>query len=78
MRKLQMTIRLWEDPEFQARQLAFEFGYVARAVVPIIKRLHRKLGAWFRKWAAFARPAPAATWLQIEFNFGTVHAHPLA
>jgi len=74
MRKLQMTIRLWESPEFQARQLAFEFGYVARAVVPIIKRLHRKLGTWFRKWAAFTRPVPVI-WLQIEFNFGTVHAH---
>ncbi len=66
MKKPSITIRMLESDEFQARQLAFDFGYVARAVLPVIRVMHQKLTRWLAKWAApeaCARPS----WIQGEF-----------
>ncbi|MHB1372175.1 MAG: hypothetical protein ACYCW7_18525, partial [Pseudomonadaceae bacterium] len=60
--------RMWESPEFQARQLAFDFGYVARAVESVIRAMHRKLVTWMRKWAAPAAPAVCSVWMQLGFD----------
>jgi hypothetical protein len=59
MRKSLMAARLWESPEYQAAQLAFDFGRVARVVAPIIKRLRKALRAWEHKRPARpTQPAP--------------------
>lgn len=54
---VKMTGRLWRSAEFQARQLAFDFGYIARGVVAAI----RDTVLQARKWAAerFPHPRPA-------------------
>lgn len=48
MRKSLMTEKLWESAEFQARQLAFDFGRVARVVIPIIKNMKAKMNEWIK------------------------------
>lgn len=62
MRRSGMTAKLWESAEFQLRQLAFDFGRVARAVVPIIAKLRRQLRAW--EHLRPRSPSPASTWCQ--------------
>jgi len=56
MRKTGMTAKFWASAEFQARQLAFNFGYVARAVIEAITPAVTKGRDWLRSMFPHAAP----------------------
>ena len=72
-----MSPKFWRSAEFQARQLAFDFGHIARAVVTAIRPTVLEA----RKWAArlFPRaprpdhPTPA----QMLLRFTTATPDPI-
>lgn len=54
-----MTAKIWASAEFQARQLAFDFGHVARAVIAAVTPAVAKGRDWLR--AMFPHPRPTNT-----------------
>lgn len=65
-RRLTMRIsRAFEQcAEFLERQMAFDFGRIARVVIPIIVRLRDKMRAWERVKPKYTGP----TWTQLPLT----------
>jgi hypothetical protein len=67
MKKPTLTNRMLESDEFQARQLAFDFGHVARAVASIVGAMRKKLARWVWNFVSDA-PAVRPAWVQLAFE----------
>ena len=72
MRKSTFPAKLWRSVEFQARQLAFDFGYVARDVVEAIRPAVIAARKWF--WDTFKPQRTCVKQQQLPLFLTTIIA----